>query len=81
MTSRHRAAVTGRALQAPRIVAAPAEILVETVLAPGEAAEFDTRVLHWFGAAQPGPADVLALLGNQGERTHLRATAKPVEPA
>ena len=49
----------------------------ELLLAPGEAAEFDTRVPHWFGAAQPQPTEILALLGNQGERTHVRATATP----
>jgi transcriptional regulator with XRE-family HTH domain len=49
----------------------------ELLLAPGEAAEFDTRVPHWFGAAQTQPTEILALLGNQGERTHVRATATP----
>jgi transcriptional regulator with XRE-family HTH domain len=49
----------------------------ELILAPGEAAEFDTRVPHWFGAAQPRPTEILALLGNQGERTHMRARVKP----
>lgn len=39
----------------------------------GEAAEFDTRVPHWFGSAGPGPAEVLALFGPQGERIHVRA--------
>jgi len=47
----------------------------EMRLKPGEAAEFDTRVPHWFGAAGPQPAEILALLGRQGERTHTRATA------
>jgi transcriptional regulator with XRE-family HTH domain len=47
----------------------------ELRLTPGEAAEFDTRVPHWFGSAGTQPAEILALLGNQGERTHTRATA------
>lgn len=47
----------------------------EIVLTPGEAAEFDTRVPHWFGATGTQPAEILALLGSQGERTHTRATA------
>lgn len=47
----------------------------EMRLTPGEAAEFDTRVPHWFGTAGTQPAEILALLGNQGERTHTRATA------
>jgi transcriptional regulator with XRE-family HTH domain len=45
----------------------------DLVLSPGEAAEFDTRVPHWFGAAGPGPAEILSLFGRQGERAHLRA--------
>lgn len=43
------------------------------VLAPGEAAEFDTRVPHWFGAADAEPVEFLGLFGKQGERVHLRA--------
>jgi transcriptional regulator with XRE-family HTH domain len=50
----------------------------EMRLKPGEAAEFDTRAPHWFGTAGTQPAEVLALLGSQGERTHLRATAAMV---
>ena len=45
----------------------------DLVLAPGEAAEFDTRVPHWFGSADPTPVEVLSLFGPQGERAHLRA--------
>jgi len=50
----------------------------DVVLRPGEAAEFDTRVPHWFGSRGPdetggAPAEVLSLFGPQGERTHLRA--------
>lgn len=42
-------------------------------LGPGEAAEFDTRVPHWFGAAGGRPVELLSLFGPQGERMHLRA--------
>jgi transcriptional regulator with XRE-family HTH domain len=45
----------------------------DLVLAPGEAAEFDTRVPHWFGAHGPEPVEFLSLFGRQGERAHLRA--------
>ena len=45
----------------------------DLVLAPGEAAEFYTRVPHWFGAAGPEPVEFLSLFGRQGERAHLRA--------
>jgi transcriptional regulator with XRE-family HTH domain len=43
------------------------------VLAAGEAAEFDTRVPHWFGTLDGEPVEVLSLFGPQGERAHLRA--------
>ncbi len=42
-------------------------------LPPGEAAEFDTRVPHWFSPVGTEPAEVLCLFGKQGERAHLRA--------
>lgn len=48
----------------------------DMVLAPGEAAEFDTRVPHWFGPADDQPVEFLSLFGSQGERTHLRARSK-----
>jgi transcriptional regulator with XRE-family HTH domain len=45
----------------------------DLLLVPGEAAEFDTRTPHWFGAAGGEPVELLSLLGPQGERAHLRA--------
>jgi transcriptional regulator with XRE-family HTH domain len=45
----------------------------DLVLAPGEAAEFDTRVPHWFGPAEGEAVEFLSLFGKQGERAHLRA--------
>ena len=45
----------------------------DLVLGPGEAAEFDTRVPHWFGSADAEPVEILSLFGPQGERLHLRA--------
>ncbi|MEQ3549186.1 XRE family transcriptional regulator [Pseudonocardia nematodicida] len=46
----------------------------DVVLTAGEAAEFDTHVPHWFGAADPGRSvEVLSLFGPQGERMHTRA--------
>ncbi|MFC0624446.1 helix-turn-helix domain-containing protein [Kribbella deserti] len=41
-------------------------------LKPGEAAEFDTRTPHWFGATSAGPVEFLSLIGKQGERAHVR---------
>jgi transcriptional regulator with XRE-family HTH domain len=52
-----------------RLVVGPQSL----VLGPGEAAEFDTRVPHWFGSADDAPVEVLSLFGPQGERLHLRA--------
>ncbi|NBE84271.1 helix-turn-helix domain-containing protein [Micromonospora rubida] len=49
-------------------------------LTPGEAAEFDTRVPHWFGAADDEPVEFLSLFGRQGERAHLRARPKAQHP-
>jgi transcriptional regulator with XRE-family HTH domain len=49
----------------------------DLVLKPGEAAEFDTRVPHWFGAAENASVEILSLFGKQGERAHLRARSKP----
>jgi transcriptional regulator with XRE-family HTH domain len=49
----------------------------DLVLTPGEAAEFDTRTPHWFGAADDGPVEFLSLFGKQGERAHLRARPRP----
>jgi transcriptional regulator with XRE-family HTH domain len=45
----------------------------DLVLSPGEAAEFDTRTPHWFGAADDDAVEFLSLFGKQGERAHLRA--------
>ena len=41
-------------------------------LEPGEAAEFDTRVPHWFGGADSHAVEFLSLFGTQGERAHVR---------
>jgi hypothetical protein len=46
------------------------------VLKAGEAAEFDTRVPHWFGAADGKAVEMLSLFGQQGERMHVRARPK-----
>jgi transcriptional regulator with XRE-family HTH domain len=46
------------------------------VMSPGEAAEFDTRVPHWFGSADAEAVEFLSLFGKQGERAHLRARSK-----
>lgn len=48
----------------------------DVVLTSGEAAEFDTRVPHWFGSAGPGPVELISLFGPQGERAHVRAAPR-----
>jgi transcriptional regulator with XRE-family HTH domain len=48
----------------------------DLILKPGEAAEFDTRTPHWFGATSSGPVEYLSLIGKQGERAHVRAAPK-----
>jgi transcriptional regulator with XRE-family HTH domain len=48
----------------------------DLTLGSGEAAEFDTRVPHWFSNDGSDPAEVLALFGPQGERMHIRARPK-----
>ncbi len=45
----------------------------DIAMGPGEAAEFDTRLPHWFGAAGDEPVEILSLFGKQGERMHVRA--------
>ncbi|ASN22050.1 helix-turn-helix domain-containing protein [Arthrobacter sp. YN] len=45
----------------------------DLTLGPGEVAEFDTRVPHWFGSTGGHGAEVLSLFGQQGERLHVRA--------
>jgi transcriptional regulator with XRE-family HTH domain len=50
----------------------------DLVLTPGEAAEFDTRIPHWFGAADAEAVEFLSLFGRQGERAHLRARPRSV---
>jgi len=53
-----------------RLVLGDQDLLLEA----GEAAEFDTRTPHWFGATGNGPVEYLSLVGRQGERAHIRAS-------
>jgi transcriptional regulator with XRE-family HTH domain len=48
----------------------------DITMGPGEVAEFDTRVPHWFGSAGRGPVEILSLFGRQGERMHVRARSR-----
>jgi transcriptional regulator with XRE-family HTH domain len=42
------------------------------VLEPGEVAEFDTTVPHWFGSTGEAPAEMLSIFGRPGERMRPR---------
>ena len=48
----------------------------DLVLGAGEAAEFETRIAHWFGSTGEGPAEVLSIFGRPGERMLVRATGE-----
>jgi transcriptional regulator with XRE-family HTH domain len=43
---------------------------------PGEVAEFDTRLPHWFGPAGDEPVEILSVHGSHGQRMHVRATPR-----
>lgn len=45
----------------------------DLILGPGEAAEFDTRVPHWFGGADERRVELLSIFSREGERVHVRA--------
>ncbi len=45
----------------------------DLVLGVGEAAEFDTRLPHWFGSTGDAVAEVLSIFGRPGERMLVRA--------
>jgi hypothetical protein len=49
----------------------------DITMGPGEVAEFDTRLPHWFGSANDHPVEVLSLLGRRGEHIHVRASTRP----
>lgn len=45
----------------------------DVVLGPGEVAEFDTRLPHWFGGADARQVEFLSIFGREGQRMHTRA--------
>ncbi|XVU21503.1 helix-turn-helix domain-containing protein [Actinoplanes sp. CA-054009] len=48
----------------------------DLVMRAGEAAEFDTRVPHWFGSTGGQPVEILSILGRQGERMRVLTSAR-----
>jgi transcriptional regulator with XRE-family HTH domain len=51
------------------------------VLRPGEVAEFDTQVPHWFGSTGNEPAEILSIFARPGERMHVRTRGPSAPPA
>jgi quercetin dioxygenase-like cupin family protein len=54
----------------------------DITMGPGEVAEFDTRLQHWFGPVDDDPVEILSVHGSHGQRMHVRAaprrTTEPV---
>ena len=48
----------------------------DITLGPGEVAEFDTRLPHWFGPADGEPVEILSVHGSDGRRMHIRAAPR-----
>jgi transcriptional regulator with XRE-family HTH domain len=45
----------------------------DITMGPGEVAEFDTRLPHWFGPTGDQPVEILSVHGSHGQRMHVRA--------
>jgi transcriptional regulator with XRE-family HTH domain len=48
----------------------------DITMQPGEVAEFDTRLPHWFGPAGDEPVEILSVHGSHGQRMHVRAAPR-----
>jgi transcriptional regulator with XRE-family HTH domain len=48
----------------------------DITMKPGEVAEFDTALPHWFGPADNQTVEILSLLSRHGERIHVRAAPR-----
>jgi transcriptional regulator with XRE-family HTH domain len=48
----------------------------DITMPPGEVAEFDTRMPHWFGPADDQPVEILSVHGSHGKRMHVRAAPR-----
>ena len=53
----------------------------DITMQPGEVAEFDTRLPHWFGPTGDEPVEILRVHGSQGQRMHVRAAPKRTRAA
>jgi transcriptional regulator with XRE-family HTH domain len=50
----------------------------DITMGPGEVAEFDTQLPHWFGAAHDEPVEILSVHGSHGQRMHVRAAPRRI---
>ena len=48
----------------------------DITMGPGEVAEFDTALPHWFGPADDHAVEILSVHGSRGERMHVRAAPR-----
>ena len=48
----------------------------DITMGPGEVAEFDTRLPHWFGPAGDEPVEILSVHNSHGRRMHVRAAPR-----
>ena len=48
----------------------------DITMRPGEVAEFDTRLPHWFGPPGDEPVEILSVHGSQGQQMHVRAAPR-----
>jgi hypothetical protein len=48
----------------------------DITMRPGEVAEFDTRLPHWFGTTGDEPVEILSVHGSHGQRIHVRAAPR-----
>jgi len=53
----------------------------DITMGPGEVAEFDTGLPHWFGPAGDQPVEILSLLGRHDDHVHVRAAPKRTHSA
>jgi transcriptional regulator with XRE-family HTH domain len=51
----------------------------DITIGPGEVAEFDTRLPHWFGPTGDEPVEILSIHGSHGQRMHVRAAPAPID--
>ena len=48
----------------------------DITMRPGEVAEFDTRLPHWFGPTGDEPVEILSVHGSHGQRMNVRAAPR-----